>query len=103
MSSINSHYRFAVSIEFQAYFGTWPPPAGAVNPKVWFGSHADIRYPDTVTPLKAALHEKDGISKFKWSAQFFTGKYTISKLQLKVVDKDGELSRAIADKLVDYP
>ena len=101
MSSINSHYRFAVSIEFQAYFGTWPPPAGAVNPKVWFGSHADIRYPDTVTPLKAALHEKDGISKFKWSAQFFTGKYTISKLQLKVVDKDGELSRAIADKLVD--
>lgn len=101
MSSINKDYRLAVSIEYQVYQGAWPPPDTAANPRVWFGSHYDIQYPTGVTPLNCYLREKDGVSKLKTTAQFFTGKHVTSKLKLVVVDKDGALSREIAQRLVD--
>lgn len=101
MSSVNTHNRIAVSIEYQVYQGAWPPPANAANPRVWFGSHDDIIYPDGVVPLQCYLHETDGVSRLESAAKFFEGQHTSSKMTIKVVDKNGILSNEIASRLVD--
>ena len=101
MSDYLNGRKYAVSLEFPAYTGPLPQPANVLNPKIWFGSHDSIRYPNGVIPIDARLLANDGISDFSWDAQFYSGKYSISNLTLKIVDKNGALSNEIASKLVN--
>lgn len=100
MSNFLQDRRLAVSIEFPIFVGS-DRPVGAVNPKIWFGSHSDISYPPGVTPLRARLLVDEGISPFSWDADFFNSTYSISNMTVRVVDKDGSLSDEISQKLVD--
>ena len=99
MTDLLNERRLAVSIEFPATTGQ---TTTTQNPKIWFGSHSDINYPLNVVPLDAKLLVDDAISELSWNADFYNGTYSISSLEVKVVDKNGSLSNEIAQKLVNF-